>query len=69
MATEHIKDVALAAPPVSIGTLTLCGIPLAQWVLILTAIYTIFLIIDKLPAVWRVFVSIYNWVRRHDQSI
>lgn len=62
---EHFKDAALAAPPVGVGTLTLAGMPLSQWVLILTAVYTIFLIIDKAPAVMRVLQSLCKWVAHH----
>lgn len=45
------NEVLAAAPPLSVGTLTLLGVSLDQWVLVLTLIYTIFLIIDKAPAV------------------
>jgi cytochrome c-type biogenesis protein CcmH/NrfF len=65
---EHFKDLALAAPSVSVGTLTLWGVPLAQWVLVLTAVYTVFLIIDKLPAVWRVLCALYRWGKKHVQG-
>ena len=46
------NEVLAAAPPLSVGTLTLLGVPLDQWVLICTLIYTIFLLIDKAPTVW-----------------
>ena len=46
--TEAVK----AAPPLTVGGLTLWGVSLSEWVLILTAIYTIlqiyFLLRDKL---------------------
>lgn len=52
MKSESFIEAVKAAPPVGVGSLTLMGLPLNEWVLILTLIYTIFLIIDKLPAVW-----------------
>ena len=46
--TEAVK----AAPPLTVGGLTLWGVGLSEWVLILTAIYTVlqiyFLLRDKL---------------------
>jgi len=46
--TEAVK----AAPPITVGGLTLWGVGLADWVLMLTAIYTVlqigFLLRDKL---------------------
>ena len=46
--TEAIK----AAPPITVGGLTIWGVSLSEWVLILTAIYTVlqiyFLLRDKL---------------------
>lgn len=47
IATEAMK----AAPPVTVGTLALAGIPLSDWLLIFTIAYTIlqifFLLRDK----------------------
>jgi antibiotic biosynthesis monooxygenase (ABM) superfamily enzyme len=52
---EYIK----AAPPVTISTISLIGIPLNEWVFICTIVYTvlltIFLVRDKL---------IYPWLER-----
>ena len=46
--TEAVK----AAPPLTVGGLTMWGVSLSEWVLILTAIYTVlqiyFLLRDKL---------------------
>lgn len=62
--TEHAKDLVMAAPPVSVGALTLWGLPLSEWVLILTALYTIFLLITKLPLVLRVIWDGWLWIKR-----
>ena len=45
--TEAIQ----AAPPVSVVGLSLFGVPLSEWVYVATLIYTVFLIVDKLPVV------------------
>lgn len=49
---EYIK----AAPPVTISTISLIGIPLNEWVFICTIVYTvlltIFLVRDKLIFPW-----------------
>lgn len=48
---EIATEVAKAAPPVTVGSLALAGIPLSDWLLILTILYTIlqifFLLRDK----------------------
>lgn len=64
--TEHIKDTVMAAPPVSVGALTMWGVPLSEWILLLTAVYTVFLIIDKLPAVLRTLRDGWRFLRRKD---
>jgi uncharacterized membrane protein len=50
---EYVK----AAPPVTISTISLLGIPLNEWVCICTIIYTVLLIVfllrDKLIQPWR----------------
>lgn len=45
------NEVISATPPVATTGLVLWGIPINDWVLILTAVYTIFLIIEKWPVV------------------
>ena len=59
--TQHNHDLALeaakAAPPVTVVGMSLGGASLQEWVLILTAIYTVlqlvFLIRDKVYKPWR----------------
>jgi len=64
MKPESINEVARAAPPVSVGGLTLWGFPLSEWVLILTAIYTLFLIIDKIPSVFFRLRTVYRKLKK-----
>lgn len=52
-----------ASPPIATGGLVLFGVPLASWVIILTAVYTIFLIIDKLPTVIERLKTFNTWLK------
>lgn len=52
MKSETLNEVVRAAPPVSVGGLTLWGTPLSEWVLLLTIVYTVFLIVDKAFSIW-----------------
>ncbi len=51
MKTETINELVRAAPPVGVGGLTLWGVSINEWLIVLTIIYTLFLIIDKFPTV------------------
>ena len=46
--TENIVDAAKASPPIAITSLSLFGLPLSEWVYLLTAIYTLLLILGFL---------------------
>ena len=56
LSMEKTLEYAKAAPPVTISTISLMGIPLNEWVFICTIIYTvlltIFLLRDKLINPW-----------------
>lgn len=58
----HI-EAAKAAPAISVGGLTLFGYPLNEVVLVLTMIYTLFLLIEKLPAVLARFRQLWDFLR------
>ena len=48
---EIVEQVTKASPPISVGVLTIAGVPLSQWVLVLTAIYTMIqigLLVDRI---------------------
>lgn len=53
---ETVIEAVKSAPPVSVGTLTLMGVSLSDWTLILTGIYTLVLLYvlirDKIVAPW-----------------
>ena len=38
---EQIADIAKAAPPLAVTGMTAAGFPMSDWVLLLTAIYTL----------------------------
>jgi Phage holin T7 family, holin superfamily II len=47
-----MSEVVKASPAIGVAGMKLFGIVLADWVLILTIVWTLFLIIDKAPSVW-----------------
>lgn len=49
---EHLVNAAKDAPPFAVGGLTLFGVNLSDWVLLLTAVYTVIRIIAELRQ-WR----------------
>lgn len=65
MTTKHdtLIEAAKAAPVASVGGLTMFGYPLSDVVLVLTFIYTLFLLIDKSHAVWVRLVQFKNFLR------
>lgn len=58
-ASDHISDAVLASPPVGVGGLVVFGYPLNEVVLVLTAIYTVFLIVDKAYSIYT------QWKEKH----
>lgn len=38
---EQLADVAKTAPPITVAGLTVAGLPISDWVLMLTALYTL----------------------------
>lgn len=51
MKHETLSQVAQASPPVSVAGLTLMGMPIAEWVQLLTLIYVLGLIVVQLPKI------------------
>lgn len=39
--TEVVTQAIKASPPITVGALTISGMPLSEWVLIITLIYTL----------------------------
>lgn len=64
-AVEAIK----AAPPVGVAGLTVFGVAISDWAVVLTILYTAFLLIDKLPTVIERFRQFHRWLKgRHDRN-
>lgn len=38
---EQLADIAKVAPPITVTSMTIAGYPMSDWVLLLTAIYTV----------------------------
>lgn len=53
MQQQKFTEVMASTPPLAAGGLVLFGVSLSSWVLVLTAVYTIILIIDKAPVLVR----------------
>ena len=56
--TNHIENVVKDTPPIAVATLTLFGIELSSWVMILTAIYTII----------RIATEVHTWYRHYKEK-
>jgi hypothetical protein len=52
-----------ASPAVGPAGLTLMGVPLPEWIMVGSAIYTLFLIIDKVPTVIHRCRQFVRWVK------
>lgn len=61
--TSTLSEAGKAAPPLSVGGLTLFGIPLPDVVMVMTLIYTIWVIIEKTPKVLDALVNLYRRIR------
>ena len=60
---ESIPETIRAVPPVGLGGMSAFGIPLPEWLTILGLIYTVFIIIEKLPVVIARLKRFYGWVK------
>lgn len=66
---DAYSEAAKAAPSIGVGGLTLFGYPLNEVVLVLTGIYTIFLILDKLPTIAARIGQLWRCLRgKHDRN-
>lgn len=66
---QTAAETARALPTLTVGGLTLWGVPLNDVVLVLTFVYTAFLILDKLPTVIRRLRQFWNYLKgSHDRT-
>lgn len=62
--TENASDTIKIALSASAPVLTVFGISLDQWTYILSAIVSIFFLIEKSPVVIRRIITFKNWLKR-----
>lgn len=55
---EGIREGLKAAPPVALSAANYAGLPLADWLCLLTIIYTVFLIIKSIPALPKAYACV-----------
>lgn len=60
---EALIEAVKATPPVSVTGLTLYGVPLNDVVLVLTGVYTLVLLIDKLPTLFKRLRQFAEWLK------
>ena len=61
-----IQEAAQAAPPVSVAGLSISGVPLQEWVYIVTIVYTDILIVKAIPGVYHAVARvIQHWRNKH----
>lgn len=65
MTTKHeaLQEAARAAPPLGATGLTLWGVPLNEVLILLTIVYTLFLLVDKFPVVVKRVRSAWLWLK------
>lgn len=63
MKTETLQEVARVAPPAGMAGWTLWGHTPNEWLVLLTIVYTVFLLVDKFPTVCRRLMSAVEWVK------
>lgn len=61
---DPLFEVMKATPPIGVAGLTLSGITLQDWALILTIIYLLFILLDKLPVVITRLHQFWRFIRR-----
>lgn len=65
MKHETLSQAAQASPPVSVAGLTMLGVPIAEWVQLMTLVYVLGLIVVQLP---KIRDSINKLRGKHDKS-
>jgi hypothetical protein len=63
MQTPALVEIAKSAPPAGAVVAYVAAVPLATWVQIATLIWTIFLIIEKLPVIVDRIRSFHKWLK------
>lgn len=61
---DTLTEAAKASPPVTVGGLTLVGVPLSDWLIIATLVYTVLQIVFLLRDKWYTPRKIKNGSKR-----
>lgn len=59
---EHVPESVKVSTAVGPAALSLLGMPIEQWVYILSAVVSLFIIIEKLPAVVHSIKRMRDWI-------
>lgn len=67
---EHVPESAKLSTAIGPTALSLLGIPIDQWVYVLSAIVSLFVIVEKLPKVVHSIKSMKDWIqgKKNDPS-
>ncbi len=60
---ENISDTAKLATATATPVLAMFGVPIEQWVFVLSAILTILFIVEKLPKAFSSVRHMYRWMK------
>lgn len=63
MKTETSLEAVKATPALGVGGLVILGYPVETWAAILACVYTLVLIVDKLPALIERVRQFVNWLK------
>lgn len=59
-----VPETVKAVPPVTAGAAILASVPLATWVQIAALVWTLMLIIEKVPVIIQRCISLYNIIKK-----
>lgn len=59
--TSVVKEITSTAPPLTITVYSFMGLPIQQWVYVLTALYTLFQVVRLLPKMYGCVICFYKY--------
>jgi hypothetical protein len=62
MTKDHITDAVLATPPAGAAAAVFMGMSLSTWVATLTILYTVIMIVVKLPSMIQAVQTLRRWI-------
>lgn len=58
-----LEDYVVVSTSAAPAALSFMGVPLLQWMYLASIAASVFLVIERLPSVWRLMVKGFNYVR------